>query len=86
MFKPKKPVKKDTQEKYAFATCRNDHLVGIVVDQRYYFTDVSPLQLMFPQGHYEDWSAQFWSPGYTEAFELQSKLNIKRARDTNKLN
>jgi hypothetical protein len=36
---------------------------------------------MFPQGHYEDWSTQFWSAGYPEAFELQSKLNIKRAQE-----
>lgn len=56
-------------------------MVGIIEDQKFFFTDVSPLRMMFPQGHYEDWSAQFWSPGYQEAFELQSKLNIKRAQE-----
>ena len=68
--------------KYAFCECRNHHLVGIVVDQKFYFTDVSQLRMMFPQGHYEDWSAQWWSPGYRDAFELQSKLNIKRAQES----
>lgn len=34
--------------KYAFCECRNHHVVGIIIDQRYYFTDVSPLQIMFP--------------------------------------
>lgn len=67
--------------KYAFCECRNHHMVGIIEDQKFFFTDVSPLRMMFPQGHYEDWSAQFWSPGYQEAFELQSKLNIKRAQE-----
>lgn len=67
--------------KYAFCECRNHHMLGIVEDQKFFFTDVSPLRMMFPQGHYEDWSAQFWSPGYQEAFELQSKLNIKRAQE-----
>ena len=28
-------------EKYAFSECRNHHLVGIVDDQKFYFTDVS---------------------------------------------
>lgn len=70
MFKPKKAAPKETLPKYAFASCRGDHLVGIIIDQKYYFTDVSQLKMMFPQGHYEDWSAQFWSPGYPEAFEL----------------
>ena len=68
--------------KYAFCECRNHHLVGIIIDQRYYFTDVSMLRLMFPQGHYEDWSDQFWEPNYTQAFELQNKLNLKRAQET----
>ena len=58
--------------RFAFCECRNHHLVGIIQDQKYYFTDVSGLRMMFPQGHYEDWSSQFWSKGYKEAFELQS--------------
>ena len=70
MFKPKKATPKESLPKYAFASCRGDHLVGIIIDQKYYFTDVSQLKMMFPQGHYEDWSSQFWSPGYPEAFEL----------------
>ena len=81
---PKDTTIEHALPKFAFAACRADHLVGIVVAQKFYFTDVSQLRMMFPQGHYEDWSAQFWSPGYTEAFELQSKLNIKRAKDTNR--
>ena len=52
-FKGNKPP----PPKYAFAECRNHHLVGIVVDQRFYFTDVSPIRMMFPQAHYEDWSS-----------------------------
>ena len=70
--------------RFAFCECRNHHLVGIIQDQKYYFTDVSGLRMMFPQGHYEDWSSQFWSKGYKEAFELQSKLNIKRAQESNR--
>lgn len=68
--------------KYAFCACRQNHLVGIVIDQMYYFTDVSPLRMMFPQGHYEDWSSQYWQPGYRDAFDLQNKLNLKRASET----
>jgi hypothetical protein len=52
-FKGNKPP----PPKYAFAECRNNHMVGIVVDQRFYFTDVSPIRMMFPQAHYEDWSS-----------------------------
>ena len=37
---------------------------------------------MFPQGTYDDWSSRWWSAGYREAFELQSKLNIKRAQES----
>lgn len=69
-------------EKYAFCECRNHHLVGIVIDQKFHFTDVSQLRMMFPQGHYEDWSSQWWTPGYRDAFELQSKLNIKKAQES----
>lgn len=43
--------------RFAFAECRNHHMVGIVEEQRFYFTDVSPLKMMFPQRIYEDWSS-----------------------------
>lgn len=56
--------------KYAFCECRNNHIVGIIKDNRYYFTDVSELQLMFPQGHYEDWCDEFWNNNYKKAFEM----------------
>ena len=36
---------------------------------------------MFPQGVYEEWCDQWWKPNYPAAFELQSKLNIKRAQE-----
>ena len=68
--------------RYAFSECRNHHLVGIIVDQLYYFTDISPIRIMFPQAHYEDWSDQFWEKGYLKAFELETKLNLKRAQES----
>ena len=36
------------QNRYAFCECRNHHLVGYVEDQKFYFTDISPLKMMFP--------------------------------------
>jgi hypothetical protein len=58
--------------------------VGIVEDQRYFFTDVSNLRIMFPQQHYEEWSSQFWGPGYKKAFDLQNVLNVKKSEARNK--
>jgi hypothetical protein len=60
--------------------------VGIIIDQKYYFTDVSPIRMMFPSGHYEDWCDQFWETGYKNAFELQNKLNVKRAQENARRN
>lgn len=65
--------------KYAFCECRNNHIVGIIKDNRFYFTDVSELQLMFPQGHYEDWCEEFWQNNYKNAFALQNRLNLNQA-------
>ena len=39
---------KPDMPKYAFCECRNHHLVGIVIDQKFFFTDVSQLRMMFP--------------------------------------
>ena len=69
-------------EKYAFCECRNHHLVGIVNDNKFYFTDVSELQLMFPLGHYEEWCQKWWMNNYKEAFELQNRYNIKKAEQS----
>ena len=68
--------------RYAFAECRSHHMLGIIEDEKYYFTDISPLKIMFPQATYEEWSSKFWQPGYTEAMMLQNKLNLKRAQDS----
>jgi len=45
-------------------------MVGIVEDQKFYFTDISPIKMMFPQGQYHEWSDQWWGHNYFEAFEL----------------
>jgi hypothetical protein len=34
--------------------------VGVVVDHRFYITSVSPVRIMFPNSHYEQWDSRFW--------------------------
>lgn len=34
---------------------------------------------MFPNGVREQWDSRFWSSKYTEAFNLQDKLNFQRS-------
>ena len=61
----------DAQQDFAFCECRKGHIVGIIKNQRYYFTDVSQVQLMFPGGVYEAWDSRFWQPKYKAAIQLQ---------------
>ena len=49
---------------YGFAKCRNNHLVGLVIDKRYYITSVSQVKLLFPNCHYESWDSRWWKQGY----------------------
>jgi hypothetical protein len=48
---------KYSRPRYAFCECRNHHMLGIIEDEMYYFTDISPLRIMFPQATYEEWSS-----------------------------
>ena len=36
------------KEKYALCECRNNHIIGLVIDNRFYLTDISQVELMFP--------------------------------------
>mmetsp|Transcript_40654 Transcript_40654/g.53327 ORF Transcript_40654/g.53327 Transcript_40654/m.53327 type:complete len:127 (-) Transcript_40654:593-973(-) len=38
----------DKRPELAFCECRKKHIVGIVRDQKYYLTEISQVQLMFP--------------------------------------
>lgn len=60
---------------FAFCECRKKHIVGIIRDQKYYLTEISQVQLMFPSGVYESWEEHL-EPGYKKAFSLQDKLNF----------
>ena len=62
-------------EDFGFCECRKGHIVGIMKNQRYYFTDISQVQLMFPGSVYEAWDSRFWQPKYKAAFQLQDQLN-----------
>jgi hypothetical protein len=62
---------------FAFCECRKKHIVGIIRDQKYYLTEISQVQLMFPSGVYESWEEHL-EPGYKKAFSLQDKLNFQR--------
>lgn len=59
---------------HAFCECAKKHIVGIVIGQKYYLTEISQVQLMFPGGHYDRWEEHL-EPGYKKAFNLQDKLN-----------
>ena len=54
---------------YAFCECRKKHIVGIVKDQKYYLTEISQVQLMFPCGVYDRWEEHL-EKGYKKAFTL----------------
>lgn len=73
-----KADKKD-KPKYAFCECTHHHIVGFIVQEKFYFSDISEVKIMFPTGHYEEWCERFWLNNYKEAFELQTKLNYARA-------
>lgn len=36
------------KEKYALCECRNNHIIGLIIDNRFYLTDISQVELMFP--------------------------------------
>ena len=67
---------------FAFCECRKKHIVGIVKGQKFFVTDISQVQLMFPTGVYETWDSRFMEKGYVKAFQLQDKLNFQRASIT----
>lgn len=55
---------------FAFAECRNKHIVGIIKGEKYFVTDISQVQLMFPGGVYENWDSRFWQKDYPVACDL----------------
>jgi hypothetical protein len=79
-----RPDDKKYRPKYAFCECQNHHIVGFIEEEKFYFSDISELKIMFPNGYYQDWCEKYWKNGYKEAFSLQSKLNMQRAAETNK--
>ena len=64
----------------AFAKCRNDHVLGLVVDKKFYVTDISQVKLVFPNCHYEDWDSRWWAKGYPEIGLWQQKTLLNRAQ------
>lgn len=61
---------KTYRPKYAFCECQNHHIVGFIQEEKFYFSDISELQIMFPNGFYQDWCEKYWVNGYSEAFAL----------------
>ena len=53
---------------FSFCECRKKHIVGIIKGQKYFITDISQVQLMFPTGVYESWDSRFVEKGYVKAF------------------
>ena len=54
---------------YSFCECTKKHIVGIIKGQKYYLTELSQVQLMFPGGVYDRWEEHL-EKGYTKAFNL----------------
>lgn len=77
-MKPGAPGKK-AKPKYAFCECTHHHIVGYIIDERFYLSDISEVKLMFPMAHYEEWCERFWLNDYKAATDLQTKLNYARA-------
>jgi hypothetical protein len=50
----------ELEGRYEFAKCRNNHIVGIIDNKYYYITDISEVQLLFPNCQYEDFDSRFW--------------------------
>lgn len=63
---------------FAFAKCRNNHLLGLVIDKRYYITSVSQVKILFPNCLYEGWEERWWRPGYPAVIEVQKKALASR--------
>ena len=79
--KEKKPTSTNQEpppRDYGFAKCRNNHILGVVIDKRYYITSVSQVQLLFPNCHYETWDARWWKPGYPAIIALQKQTLVTR--------
>ncbi|CDW71563.1 nucleic acid helicase [Stylonychia lemnae] len=70
---------------FAFSKCRQNHIVGIVKNQRFYMTDISPIQLLFPNSNYQTWDSRFWQKGYSEAMKHLSRTLLLRAQSCQKL-
>ena len=72
-YKPLAPGQEEPARDFAFAKCRSGHIVGLIIDRRFYITSVSQVKLMLPSGHYETWDSRWWAPGYPEIVKLQGK-------------
>lgn len=65
------PNDKNHKPKYAFCSAAQSHyIVGFIIDEKFYFSDISELKIMFPNGYYQDWCEKYWVDGYKEAFAL----------------
>jgi len=49
------------------------HLVGLVIDKRYYLTSVSQVRLLFPNCLYETWDSRWWAKGYPQVLATQKQ-------------
>lgn len=66
------------EEDYDFLTCHYNHICGLRVKFKYYFTKDSPILFKFPMGSKREWSPEMWKNQFAEACEQEqlTKNNI----------
>jgi hypothetical protein len=66
------------QEDYDFLCCAYNHIVGIRVRFKYYFTKDSNILFKFPMGSTREWRRCMWQNQFAEALEQEAmtKSNI----------
>jgi len=60
------------EEDYDFLRCNYDHICGLRVKFKYYFTKDSHVKFKFPMGSKRDWCPDMWSNKFSEAREQES--------------
>ncbi|CAI2359838.1 unnamed protein product [Moneuplotes crassus] len=55
-------------EDFSYLMCHYNHICGIRVKFKYYFTKTSPVLFKFPMGSTREWSPLLWKNNFAEAF------------------
>lgn len=66
------------EKDYDFLCCPYDHICGLRVKFKYFFTKDSPIKFKFPMGSTREWCSSMWKDKFSEALEQEeiSKANI----------